>query len=79
MPDMCLELIKAVLIHWTVHTEEKKGKLPPRKGGRRHVTRGSGQSGVSAHCDPVQRDCFIEGLVVINERVELSTVLKVTS
>lgn len=32
------------------------------------------QSGVSAHCDAVQKDCFIKGLVVINERVELSAV-----
>lgn len=40
---------------------------------------GSSQSGVSAHCDAVQRGCFIEGLLVINERVELSAVLKVTS
>ena len=36
------------------------------------------QSGLSAHCDPVQRACFIKGLVVINERVELSMVLKVS-
>lgn len=44
-----------------------------------HVVHGSSQSGVSAHCDAVQRDCFIEGLLVINERVELSAVLKVAS
>lgn len=31
------------------------------------------QSGVSAHCDPVLKVCFIEGLVVINGRVEQST------
>lgn len=36
------------------------------------------QSGVSAHCDPVLKDCFIEGLVVINGRVEQSTESKVS-
>lgn len=77
-----LEFTQMVFIHWISHRErerEKKNKLPPREGGRCHVACGPSQSGVSAHCDPVQKDCFIKGLAVINERVELSAVLKVTS
>ena len=61
-------------------TQRKGKKTPPtQEGGGCHVVCVFSQSGVSAHCDPVQKDCFIKRLVVINERVELSTVLKVTS
>lgn len=67
---MCLHSVRV--------THLKKFKLPPQDGGRCHVVCASIQSGVSAHCDPVQKDYFTEGLDVINEWVELSAVLKVS-
>lgn len=70
------EFMQTVFIHWFPRTHREKKNLPPPEGGRCHVAYSSSQSGVSAHCDPVQRGCFIKGLVVINERVELSTVPK---